>query len=107
VHAASINTYLLDPQNDEILPTSAEQMHAWCAMGHACLPCMPGTFKSGYIADEMCASCALAKFQNSHGQTTCLDCNSVDGDVDELTTLSVGSKSANDCMCALGFGVDE
>jgi len=97
----TINSFLTNPLNNGILPGTALQKHAWCANGWACLPCMPGTFKDNFLADQPCTRCARGKYQNNHAQTVCFDCHASDSI--QQNTISDGSIDVQDCKCALGF----
>ena len=95
-----IQQYLLDAANDGVLPGTDLQKHAWCAQGYACLPCMPGKFKSTTAAADACTSCPIGQYQNTHGQTACFDCATA---ADEQVTAAEGSTESAQCLCNLGY----
>ena len=101
---AEIQQYLDKAENAGVLPGTDLQKHFWCARGYACLPCMPGTFKSSTAAVDECTPCAIGDYQNTHGQTACFDCAST---ADAQVTAGTGSISSNSCQCNLGYGAPD
>ena len=97
---AAIEAYLLDSANAGVLPGTDLQKHFWCAQGYACLPCVPGTYKSSTTAAEQCTQCAIGDYQNAHGQTACFDCAAA---ADEQVTAGTGSTESAQCQCNLGY----
>lgn len=69
------------------------QLALFCAEGHACLPCPPGT----YAHENMCSACDYGTYQPNFQQTTCFHCSSTQ------TTAHQGSQGVHDCVCAEGF----
>ena len=94
----AIETYI--GANADVLPGTDLQKHFWCAQGYACLPCVPGKYKSSTTAAEQCTQCAIGDYQNAHGQTACFDCAAA---TDEQVTAGTGSTESAQCQCNLGY----